>query len=71
MKPPGPDNASRRSTGHPAKDSGSETRWLGAAHRPYIRATWEWMINGRKGHMPIRPDDYARHWALEGPRRPD
>lgn len=55
----------RRTTGHPAKDSGGGT--IADSRLPHRMAVWKWIADGRRGHMPIPPDDYARHWELEGP----
>lgn len=60
-------DAAGRTTGHPAKDSGGGTIRYEISERPYVRRTMRWLIDGRRGHMPIPPEDYARHWALEGP----
>lgn len=57
----------KRTTGHPAKDSGGGTIF-GVADIPFIRKRLRWLVSGREGNMPIHPDDYARHWEPEGPR---
>lgn len=44
---------------------------MGVTLRPYVRQTMRWLIDGRRGHMPIPPEDYARHSALEAALPPD
>lgn len=54
-------------TGQPAKDSGCGMIVGDVEAWKAIRRAWLWVLDGRRGHMPIPPDDYARHWELEGP----
>ena len=69
MSTPTADRTPRRTTGHPAKASGgrmTKEEWRTAAME-YFHArlsVYVWPLNEP---LPIPPDDYARHWELEGP----
>lgn len=69
----------RRTTGHPAKDSGGgmtdEVLWSWSNKPPVDWTYAEFVMQERwfaffagDGPLPIPPDDYARHRDLEGPR---
>lgn len=77
----------RRTTGHPAKDSGggaiwhvptmarrenAATRWWYKHPSRWTAEDFDWQERWYAffcgdGPLPIPPDDYDRHWDLEGP----
>lgn len=68
MSTPTADRTPKRTTAHPAKDfwghffvdRHGRLWWHGDG--PFIH------IVGERASFLVPPDDYARHWELEGPR---
>jgi hypothetical protein len=79
MSTPTADRTPKRTTAHPAKDSGGGMIDLGKIPpRIFVMPKPEYSVLavyvyrggvkiGERLTLNIPPDDYARHWELEGP----